>query len=221
MELLGYNTEDCFDYENAFYLTSDITRLGKIIVHYELYKMTKELPGHILEFGVFKGSSLIKWATFRENFESPHSRKIVGFDIFGKFPETNFEKDKVALKKFIKSAGEMSISIEELKKVLNYKKIQNFELVKGDILETVPEYVERNPQLKISLLHIDTDIYEPSKIILENLYDKVVRGGVIILDDYGTFPGETKAVDDFFADKEVKIRKFPFSQATPSYILKD
>jgi len=158
---------------------------------------------------------------FRENFESPHSRKIVGFDIFGKFPETNFEKDKVALKKFIKSAGEMSISIEELKKVLNYKKIQNFELVKGDILETVPEYVERNPQLKISLLHIDTDIYEPSKIILENLYDKVVRGGVIILDDYGTFPGETKAVDDFFADKEVKIRKFPFSQATPSYILKD
>jgi hypothetical protein len=63
MELFGYNTDDCFDYENAFHITSDITRLGKIIVHYELYKMTKELPGHILEFGVFKGISLIKWLT--------------------------------------------------------------------------------------------------------------------------------------------------------------
>jgi len=113
----------------------------------------------------------------------------------------------------------MSITVEELEKVLNYKNIHNFELVKGDILKTLPEYVERNPQLKISLLHIDTDIYEPSKIILEILYDKVVTGGVIVLDDYGTFSGETKAVDDFFADKEVKIRKFPFSQSTPSYIL--
>jgi hypothetical protein len=221
MELFGYNTDDCFDYENAFHITSDITRLGKIIVHYELYKMTKELPGHILEFGVFKGISLIKWLTLREIFESPYSRKIVGFDIFGKFPETNFEDDKIAREKFIESAGEMSITVEELEKIMNYKNIYNFELVKGDILKTLPEYVERNPQLKISLLHIDTDIYEPSKIILEILYDKVVRGGVIVLDDYGTFAGETKAVDDFFADKEVHIQKFPFSQSTPSYIIKN
>jgi hypothetical protein len=115
----------------------------------------------------------------------------------------------------------MSITVSELEKIMNYKNIYNFELVKGDILKTLPEYVERNPQLKISLLHLDTDIYEPSKIILEILYDKVVRGGVIVLDDYGTFAGETKAVDDFFADKEVHIQKFPFSQSTPSYIIKN
>ena len=75
-------------------------------------------------------------------------------------------------------------------------------------------------QLKISLLHIDVDIYEPSKVILETMYDSVVEGGLIVLDDYGTFPGETKAVDDFFHNKQVKINKFSFSQSTPVYIVK-
>ena len=83
MNYSGYDEAKRFDYENGFYLTSSITRLGKIIVHYELYKMINNLPGDIVEFGVFKGASLIRWGTFRELFENPHSRKIIGFDDFG------------------------------------------------------------------------------------------------------------------------------------------
>ena len=63
-------------------------------------------------------------------------------------------------------------------------------------------------------------MYEPAKVILENLYPRVVRGGIIILDDYGTFPGETKAVDDYFKEKDVRILKFPFCM-TPCYIVKN
>jgi hypothetical protein len=217
----GYDTEKQFDYENGFYLTSNSARLGKIIVHYELYKMINNLPGDIVEFGVFKGASLIKFATFRELFENTYSRKIIGFDVFDKFPETDFADDKKYREEFIENAGESSITLESLHEILEYKKFQNVELVKGDILETAPKYIADNPQLKISLLHIDVDIYEPSKIILETMYDSVVKGGLIVLDDYGTFPGETKAVDDFFHGKSVQINKFPFSQSSPSYIIKE
>ncbi len=54
---------------------------------------------------------------------------------------------------------------------------------------------------------------------LEYLYPRLVRSGVLILDDYGTFPGETKAVDDYFKDKNIEMRKFPFCM-TPCYIIK-
>jgi hypothetical protein len=50
------------------------------------------------------------------------------------------------------------------------------------------------------------------------LYTKVVKGGIIILDDYGAFAGTNKAVDDFFQNK-VEIKKLPFSNAI-SYIVK-
>ena len=87
MNFSGYDTNKKFDYENGFYLTSNPSRLGKVLTHYELYKMIINLPGDIVEFGVFKGSSLIKWATFRELFENTDSRKVIGFDIFGKSPK--------------------------------------------------------------------------------------------------------------------------------------
>jgi hypothetical protein len=105
--------------------------------------------------------------------------------------------------------------------VLRHKGIaSHVELVKGDIRKTVPAYLKTHPALKISLLNLDVDIYEPSKIILEYLYPRIVKGGVILLDDYGVVAGETKAVDEYFRDSSVKIRKFPFC-VTPSYIIKD
>lgn len=94
------------------------------------------------------------------------------------------------------------------------------ELIKGDITLTVPDYLKSHPELKISLLNLDTDIYEPAVTILENLYPRLVNGGILIIDDYGVFPGETKAVDEYFQNKNVIIRKFSFAK-TPSYIIKN
>ncbi len=85
-QMLGYDVEKQWDYENGFYLTSHVTRLGKLLAHFELYKSITGLPGHIVECGVYKGASLVRFASFRQLLESPHSRKIVGFDTFGTFP---------------------------------------------------------------------------------------------------------------------------------------
>ena len=193
--------EKAFEYENNFYLSCDITRISKILSHYEIYKMIKEIAGEVVECGVFKGASYLRFVMFREIFGNPFSKKIIGFDTFSKFPETSFQDDEKARKQFINSAGSDSISKEQLLKILNHKGLnKHIDLIEGDITETVPAYVKANPELKISLLNLDTDIYEPAVTILEHLYPKITKGGILMLDDYGTHPGETKAVDEYFQD---------------------
>lgn len=210
-----------YEYENNFYLSCDITRISKILAHYELYKLVIDVPGAIVECGVFKGASFVRFAMFRELFGNPFSKKIIGFDTFEKFPEAEYTGDEKFRQHFVKFAGDQSISRQQMFDVLKYKKVDKFiELIEGDITETIPDYLAKNPQIKISLLNLDTDIYEPAVTILEHLYPRIAAGGVLVLDDYGTFPGETKAVDEYFRDKNVKIRKFPFAM-TPCYMIKE
>lgn len=208
-----------FEYENDFYWTSPPGRLGKCIAHYELWKLANELPGDIVECGVFKGASLLRFASFQDIF-GKGKKKVIGFDIFGTFPETKFEGDKSHRKDFIADAGAESISKEQLLSVVEKKGLKTkVELVEGDVLETVPAYVKAHPNLKISLLNLDTDIYEPAVTVLQYLYPKLVKGGILITDDYRVFPGETKAIDDFFKGKKVTIRNFP-NLKTPHFIIK-
>ena len=190
------------------------------MAHYELFKMALELPGVMIECGVFKGASLSRLTAFRALFGGSQSRKIVAFDTFGFFPEANFPDDTNARQQFVNAAGSQSVSAQELTELLKRKgAAEQIELVAGNILETVPTYLNNNPQLKISLLNLDTDLFEPAVVILENFWQRLVPGGILILDDYGVFPGETKAVDDFFKDKPVQIQKLPFS-LTPCFIRK-
>ena len=213
--------KDSFKYENDFFLSCKSKRMSKILAHYELYKMSLGLPGDIVECGVFKGVSFVRWAMFRDLFENSAARKIIGFDTFNEFPEPEYEHDKAKLKTWLANAGSKSISRDQLRSVLEYKGItEGIELVKGNILETISEYLKKNQGLRISLLNLDTDIYEPAAVILDQLYERIVPGGVLILDDYAVFPGENKAVEEFFANRDVRIEKLTFSM-TPSYMIKN
>jgi hypothetical protein len=209
-----------FEYENKYYLTASVDRFSKFATHLDFFKMTTGLPGEIVECGVFKGNSLMRWIKFRSLFENSFSRKIIAFDTFGEFPETDFDPDIKRRKEFIEEAGNKSVSKEQLVLILKSLDLfQNIELEEGDILRTVPEYTQEFPFLKISLLHIDVDLYEPTKIILENLFPCVVKGGIIVLDDYGAFPGANMAIDDYFKNFEIRIQRLPYSNAI-SYIEK-
>jgi hypothetical protein len=216
------NFSQAWDHENAFYLTAPTARFAKLLAHYTLFQRTLGLAGAIVECGVFKGASLARFAAFRELFGGADSKKIIAFDTFGRFPETEHDADRQLRANFVAAAGEESISPEQLLHVLQHKNCdRNVELVAGDIRETVPAYVERHPELRISLLNLDTDVYEPAVTILEHLYPRLVSGGVLMLDDYGVFPGETQAVDEYFAKlpQRPRIEKLPFA-ATPSFVVK-
>jgi hypothetical protein len=215
-----YDPEKRFEYENGFYATADPSRFSKFITHLEFFKQSAHIRGEIMEFGIFKGNSFFRWIKFRDLLEHTQSRKIIGFDIFGDFPEAQFEGDKLKREAFVKeTAGGKSISEEELRSLLKAQQLdKNVEIIPGDILQTLETYLEQNPHLKISLLHIDVDLYEPTKFVLEKLYDKVSKGGIIIFDDYGAFAGANKAVDDYFKGTK-EIQKLSYSNAI-SYIKK-
>jgi len=211
---------DPFEYENGYNHTAEPSRLAKVLAHYELYKKILDIPGAIVECGVFKGSSLIRFAMMRELFETPDSRHIIGFDTFGKFPEANNVVDREHAKEFTEKAGDESMTLSELGESLGSRGLSgNMDLIKGDICETVADYQFNHPELRIALLHIDVDLYEPSKVILERFIPMMSKGGIVVLDDYGTFPGETKAVDEYFdGEDSPEIKKFPFSKR-PSYFV--
>jgi hypothetical protein len=214
--------DNYWDYENGFFWYSSPNRLAKTIAHFELYKSIVNLPGVVLECGVFKGTSLIRFLTYRHILEATHSRSVFGFDMFGKFPRHDDadQNDIKFIEGFEGSAGD-GLAINNLSKILDKKGIsENLELIGGDITQTLPSFLEENPQLKIALLHIDVDVYDPTRVILEQCWDRIVSGGIIVLDDYATVAGETKAVDEFLKrHKGIKVEKLSISHI-PSYIRK-
>ena len=210
-----------YEYETYYHLTLNATRLGKLAAHYEAYQMTRRVPGAIVECGVYKGTSLVRFAMLRDLFDGAAAAKIIGFDVFGdEYPDTAFEEDKPQRERWIQEAGPSSISKEQLEKVFEHLGVRNYELIAGNVLDTLPAYTRAHPELKVSLLNIDIDFVEPTLCALRQLYDRVMPGGVILLDNYAAFHGDTKGVDTFFRDKPVSIERFPFV-ARPCYIVKD
>ena len=201
-----------YESENIFYLKSHANRLKKALLHYEIYKKISNVPGDIFEFGVFRGCSLIRFATYRDLFRKNYKSKIYGFDDFGKFTQQSGKKDKIFIKRWKKdlqknSKSDSGISVKELTLIIKKKKFKNVHLIKGNILKTLPKFLKHKKNLKISLLHLDTDVYEPTLFILEKLYDKVQKGGVILIDDYGIANGVTRAVNKFKKIKKIKTEK--------------
>jgi len=208
-----------WDFENGFYLTCKNNRISDFISHLELYKMILNLPGDVLEFGVYKGSSFVQFLSFREYYENCESRTVVGFDSFGKFPDNlELDSDVSFVKKFRQEGGD-SISKSDLDTFLKKKNFSNYNLIKGNILKTLPNFLKNNPERRYSLVHVDVDVYEPTKCILEHIWGKIVKGGIIILDDYGIIEGANKAIDEFICDKNLSLQKMSFKYK-PAYIIK-
>ena len=213
---MDFDLSKAFDYENGFYLTASVQRVGKFANHLELFRRSSGLVGDIVECGVFRGASFSRFLKFRAFFQTPANPKLYGFDTFGVFPPADDIMDEEKREKFISEAGGQSISRRRLLSLFDGLELnENLELVEGDIRETVPAFCDDNPDLKISLLNIDVDLLEPTRICLEHLYPRVVSGGIVILDDYGAFPGATKAADDYFEGIEVNVQKLPYAFSIP------
>ena len=212
-----------WSYENNFYLTSDKSRILKIVDHYEIFKKINKVKGDILEFGVFKGASLIRFLTFRDLVENSSKRKVVGFDSFGKFPKPKLNNiNKLQDNSFaVKHDEKIGLGINKnlLKKFLIKKKFSNFELHKGNVLDSLPIFMKSNSNLKIALLHLDLDTYEPTDFVLNFLYKKISKKGIILLDDYKHIRGATLAVNKFLKEKKLKIKKVS-KNGRPYYIQK-
>ena len=211
--------DDIWYAENAFYLRSQPNRIIQLTNLYEIYKRILKVRGDIVECGVFKGASFIKLLTFGKFLDLKIRRRVFGFDVFGKFPKPKLKGDKLFLRSWEKSAGN-GINHFELNKYLREKSFRNFQLIKGDVTETIPKFIKRNKKLKIALLHLDMDVYEGTKCAFDYLADKVVKNGIILVDDFKIVQGATKATKEYLKkNKKFKIQKVMFYKK-PSFIVK-
>lgn len=211
MEIKRLISDNIWDYENGFYWFSSPSRINKLLYHFELYKTVLSVPGDILEFGVFKGSSLIRFCQFRDALENNYTREVIGFDLFGEFPTQNImgSFDLEFIQKFSSNAGS-GISKDQLESILYAKGFSNFRLVDGNIFETLEGFLKENPEQRISLLHLDLDVAEPTEYCLETLFDRVVKGGLIVIDDYNDVVGTTQVVDRFIAKNDLTLETLKF-----------
>ncbi len=169
IQLPEFTEQSVYDHETYFHLTMKLDRLAKFIVHYEAFKMVQDVPGAIVECGVFKGTSLCRFAMMRQLLGNYFSAKLIAFDVFtDEYPDTKYEEDKGQREHWLKTAGGSSIGTEQLDQVFKMQGITNYELVAGDVLNTVPKYVKDHPGLKVSLLNVDIDFVEPTYCVLEH-----------------------------------------------------
>jgi hypothetical protein len=213
---------DVFEAENQFYRRCTADRISKFLSHAKLYEMSLGLPGHFAEAGVFKGASFCRFRKLGRLFHPDHTRRFIGFDVFGKFPASGYAPDNAELEKQLAIDGDQGISKAELDQLLKEQGLaDNIDLIEGDVRETIPRFVSEHKQMSFAIINIDLDLYEPIKVALDHLFPLVVRGGVVILDDYEGFPGAKKAVDEYLAEhnRPERIQKFSFAY-TPSFLIK-
>lgn len=197
----------------------------------EIFKETIDLPGSIVECGVFKGQSLGLFSKLLETYSPGDSlKKIVGFDTFEGFVSLHEEDGPPDSSRAKTVGGWNSIDfLPTLQKSIKLNqedsylpRLSRVQLIKGDVCETIPKFVQENPGFRISLLNLDLDLYEPTMTALKFLYPLVVPGGVVILDEYAMsgFPGESKAFEDFFGMNMPILRKFSFTPTPGGYFTK-
>lgn len=222
------------DVIESFAIYARRINVTRFLAHYELYRMIKDVPGSIVECGVYQGNSFFAFHKFLEIFHpGDRIRHVIGFDHFRGLNLSIEDGPEYPSRSKINGGWKSGDFKEALFSLLEFHtsdqfvpKSQRCFFIEGDILHTVPEYVRQNPGLRISLLHLDVDVYAPTRTALEHFYDRVVSGGLIVLDEYGMMEwgGESLAFENFFSEKGLKIpklHKFSWTSTPSAYFLKD
>ncbi|HKP95124.1 MAG TPA: TylF/MycF/NovP-related O-methyltransferase [Fibrobacteria bacterium] len=199
--------------------------LTRLIFMYELYRKIIPVHGIIAEFGVRWGQNMSLFSNFRGMLEPfNYNRRIVGFDTFSGFPSVSDNDPGHARK------GGMNVTEnyqDFLEKILacheNFNPIPNIrkhQLVKGDATKTFKKYLEDHPETIIAFAYFDFDIYEPTKVCLELLKDRLTKGSVIGFDEINNpnWPGETVALKEVLGLDRYRIQRLPY-MPTSSFIV--
>lgn len=201
--------------------------LAHILFMNDLYRQALSVHGDILEFGTRWGRNLALFLTLR-NIHEPHNytRRVVGFDTFEGFASLSAQDGRDAILKdgnlAVSASWETSLAdlLRQHEALAPRPGLQRFELVKGDVCETFPAWLERHPESLVALAYFDMDIYRPTREALEALLPRLTRGSVIGFDELclEAFPGETVALREVLDLSRHRLIRSPYS-GNQSYIV--
>lgn len=193
--------------------------LTRYLALYEIFKRIMPVKGSIIECGVNHGFGTMSWAKFSAILEPVNlMRRIYGFDTFEGFPDVS-EEDRSIASSHVKE-GDLAADVhDELTHLVDIYDSTRFlghvnkvNLIKGDATRTIPQFIENNPHVLVSLLYLDFDLYQPTKVALEHFLPRMPKGAVLAFDelDNPLWPGETLAMLEAHAQRTLKIERLDF-----------
>ena len=224
---LNLPSKNNYEIFNHFIFSDDLKLTGKFLHRFEHWLNVKHLPGDIVEVGVFKGSGISSFLKFIQIYCPNSNKKVIGFDIFDVA-----EGDKVLDKDTLIDKNTMNVvydrvdhndfSIESVNNRLsgNGTSKDKFKLIKGDVEQTMPEFLKLNPGFRASLIYIDVDIERPTYYSLVNLWDRLLPGGVVLFDEYEYHSfSESNGVDRFLKEKNIEYNLISTDWVAPTCYL--
>lgn len=199
----------------------ETTELSYLFSIFNLFHDVSGRPGHVLELGVGAGRNAILFGKMLKLSNQHDASKYFGFDTFGSYtqrdlmlhPELNGSKWEGNSREFVES------------RIKNHGLDDVCHLVDGDIRESLPRFIESSHvkrsagSLYCRLIYIDTSAAEPAKIGFDILWDLLVPGGVIAIDQR-TQGGEWKAIMEFCMESGLEPFTHGFLNGVPAFIKK-
>ena len=162
----------------------------------EYVKLSHALPGDLAECGCYVGTSAFFTAQ-----ASTHG-KLYLFDSFQGLSDPNATDKDIAVDVMPWAAGDLSTGEVVLRNNLA-RYADSIVVLPGWIPERFSEVSDH----QFRVVHIDVDLYQPTRDSLEFFYPRLVKGGVIVMDDYGfkTCPGATRAAEELAVSQGIEI----------------
>ena len=216
--------QDFFDAYNQFIMSSDTKTVAKLMSKFKFIEMTKDLPGDVIELGVFKGSGMFGWLKSLV-INNLNNKRVIGFDLFDEESlVTTLSGIQAEMMSSLFTNRGFSHSSEDyaqkLMNLLNHCGFKNHMLVKGDVCETLKAFLNEKPGFRASVINFDLDVDNPTSVSLELLWPRLVPNGIAIFDEYAIDEwDESNAVDRFISKHNLKIRSTGYLAPT-AYIIK-
>jgi len=190
-------------------------QLKRFLSLYEIFRLAQPVKGSIVECGVFRGFGVMSWAKLSTILEPENlTRRIYGFDTFSGFPTVSDHDDNPVAEVGVgtlaaDSYQELGELIEQYDRDRFLGQFDKVHLIKGDVAETIPKFMEDHRHLLVSLLFLDMDLYEPTKVALEHFLPRVPKGGIVAFDelDNPLWPGETEAMVELIGAHNLRLRR--------------
>lgn len=191
--------------------------IGRFLAISDLVRQVIDIPGNIIELGTWHGANLIWMAKLIRLLKPNSLTEIYGFDSFEGIKLTAAQDylDPEHLGKYVGNE-------ELLRDVIGLYEFDEFvHLIVGNIESTLPKFLDNRPEMMFSLVYCDTDLYNSTKVALQRLEERLVRGGIVIFDEFNSavFPGETMAVREVFGDR-YQLRTINWTRQPTAYIVK-
>ncbi len=192
-----YGDRELWSIIDQWPLYCGIGNLARFLAIYDILRTTLTVPGHVAEFGSWRGANLLFLAKLLRILD-PHGSKVThcfeSFEGLVNFSQKDGQTPPST------NGPQYKGSLSELKDMISlYEMHDEIEIHQGFVEETLPVLLQKNEALSFSFVYCDVDLYSPTLTILQHIHSRLMKNGVFVFDEwnYENYPGETTACREF------------------------